>query len=237
MTSPTNSKIVGRIQALLAKAESTEFPEEAEALFAKAQELMTRHSIDEVLARTRSSSDKPEMRKVKMEAPYASAKFTLISAVGRANDVQVIGDGNYLVTMFGYRTDLDAVEMLFASLVVQATRSMFQAGYELAGRRVRAFRHSFLIAFAHHIEQRLREAKQRAEDEVASEMGTALVPLLDAKRDAVAQLADEVFPNVQTKRVSMSHAGGYYAGRDAAERADLGGKGRLDGGSGRALAR
>ena len=134
-----NEKILGRVQALLAKAESTEFPEEAEALFAKAQELITRHSIDEVLARTRSSSDKPELRRLQMEAPYASAKFTLISAVGRANDITVVGNQNYLVTMIGFRTDLDAVEMLFASLVIQATGAMFAAGYSLAGSRVPRF--------------------------------------------------------------------------------------------------
>ena len=232
-----NTKILGRVQALLAKAESTEFPEEAEALFAKAQELITRHSIDEVLARTRSSSDKPEMRRLQMEAPYASAKFTLISAVGRANDITVVGDQNYLVTLIGFRTDLDAVEMLFASLVIQATRAMFAAGYALAGSRVRAFRHSFLVAFSHHIEQRLREARIRTESEVESETGMALVPLLDAKRDAIAQLAADEFPHVRTKRASMSHAGGYLAGRDAAERADIGGRGRVGGGDGRALAR
>jgi hypothetical protein len=232
-----NDKILGRVQALLAKAESTEFPEEAEALFAKAQELITRYSIDETVARTRSSTDKPELRKLQMEPPYASAKFTLISAVGRANDITVVGDQNYLVTLIGFRTDLDAVEMLFASLVIQATRAMFAAGYSLAGNRVRAFRHSFLVAFAHHIEQRLREARVRTESEVATETGMALVPLLDAKRSAIEQLAAEEFPNVRMKRASMSHAGGYLAGRDAAERADLGGKGRIDGGSDRALAR
>lgn len=232
-----NAKILSRVQALLAKAESTEFPEEAEALFAKAQELITRHSIDEVLARTRSSTDKPELRKLQMDAPYASAKFTLISAVGRANDITVVGNQNYLVTLIGFRTDLDAVEMLFASLVIQATRAMFSAGYSLAGNRVRAFRHSFLVAFAHHIEQRLREARVRTESEVETETGMALVPLLDAKRNAIEELAADEFPNVRMKRASMSHAGGYLAGKDAAERADLGGRGRVGGGEGRALAR
>ncbi len=230
-------KILSRIQALLAKAESTPYPEEADACIAKAQELMTRYSIDEVLARTRSSADKPELRRVQMEAPYASAKFTLISGVGRANDVQVIGDGNYLVTLIGYRSDLDAVEMLFASLVIQATRGMFAAGYALSGNRVRAFRHSFIVAFAHHVEERLREARARTEDEVASETGMALVPLLEAKRDAVAKLAEEEFPNVRMRRASMSHAGGYVAGRAAAENADIGQRGRVGGGTDRALTR
>lgn len=232
-----NDKILSRVQALLAKAESTDYPEEAEALFAKAQELMTRYSIDDALARTRAPGDKPERRRLQMEAPYASAKFTLISAVGRANEVQVVGDGNYLVTMIGFRSDLDAVEMLFASLVIQATRAMFAAGYTLSGSRVRAFRHSFLVAFAQQIEQRLREARVRTEQEVASETGLALVPLLDAKRDAVAKATEEAFPRVRMKRASMSHAGGYRAGREAAERADIGGKGRVGGGDSRALSR
>ncbi len=236
MTTPSNSKIVSRVQALLAKAESTEFPEEAEALFSKAQELMARHSIDEVLARQRSTTDRPGMRIVQMEAPYASAKFTLISAVGRANDVQVVGDANYRMTMFGYATDLDAVELLFASLVVQATRSMFRVPREDVGSRVKAFRHAFLVAFAHRVGQRLHEARARTEAAVVSERGAGLVPLLDAKRDAIAQLAADTFPHVQSKRASMSHAGGYYAGRDAADRADLGNKGQING-SGRALAR
>ena len=37
-----DEKVLGRVRALLAKAESTTFPEEAEALTAKAQELMAR---------------------------------------------------------------------------------------------------------------------------------------------------------------------------------------------------
>ena len=39
-------RILDKVRALLAKAESTEFPEEAEAYTAKAQELMARHRID-----------------------------------------------------------------------------------------------------------------------------------------------------------------------------------------------
>lgn len=40
-------RVLGRIRALLAKAEATGYPSEAEALTAKAQELMARHSVDE----------------------------------------------------------------------------------------------------------------------------------------------------------------------------------------------
>lgn len=49
-------RMLTRIRALLAKAEATGFPEEAEALTTKAQELMARHSIDEALLAARTHS-------------------------------------------------------------------------------------------------------------------------------------------------------------------------------------
>src|SRR3546814_17251954 len=48
---PTNDPWLRRVQAMLAQAESTQFPAEAEALLAKAQELLSRHAIDEEVGR------------------------------------------------------------------------------------------------------------------------------------------------------------------------------------------
>lgn len=45
-TSRVDPRVLGRVRGLLAKAESTSFAAEAEALSAKAQELMTRHAIE-----------------------------------------------------------------------------------------------------------------------------------------------------------------------------------------------
>ncbi|MFD0595252.1 DUF2786 domain-containing protein [Catellatospora coxensis] len=57
----TDQRMLDRIRALLAKAESTGFPEEAEAFTAKAQQLMARHSIDHALidAATGRATDRP----------------------------------------------------------------------------------------------------------------------------------------------------------------------------------
>src|SRR5438045_2689314 len=44
-----DDRMLAKVRALLAKAESTEFTDEADALTAKAQELMTRYSIDRAL--------------------------------------------------------------------------------------------------------------------------------------------------------------------------------------------
>ena len=59
---------VSKVQALIAKAESTEFPDEAEAFMAKAQELMTRHAID--LAMLDGESGRREPGKVGRTATH-----------------------------------------------------------------------------------------------------------------------------------------------------------------------
>ena len=49
--SSVDQKVLAWVRGLLAKAESTQFPEEAEALSAKAQELMNRHAFERAVPR------------------------------------------------------------------------------------------------------------------------------------------------------------------------------------------
>jgi hypothetical protein len=234
--SSSNEKIVSRVQALLAKAESTTFPEEAEALVAKAQELMARYAIDEAVAQQRSASARPVLRRITIEAPYVTAKASLLGAVGRANDVQVVYNRAGKASLIGFDADVEIVEVLFASLLIQASGAMLRAPREQVGPQVKAFRHAFLLAFAHRIGQRLAEVRTAAAEEVAATSGAALVPLFEARRKAVDEMMREEFPHVSTVKHSISHYGGYGAGRAAADRADIGNSGRLNGNS-RALTR
>ena len=60
--------------------------------------------------------------------------------------------------MIGFSADLDAVELLFTSLLVQASAALQRAGgkRDAAGRsRTRSFRQSFLVAYAVRIGERL----------------------------------------------------------------------------------
>ena len=58
----SGSRMLDRVRALLAKAESTTFPAEAEALTGKAQELIARHSIDEALLAAAAEPRRPARR-------------------------------------------------------------------------------------------------------------------------------------------------------------------------------
>jgi hypothetical protein len=226
-TRTADARTLGRIRALLAKAESTGFPEEAEALSAKAQELMTKYAVDEaVLAAGRGNSlaDEVGARRVHLDNPYPEAKLQLLDAVASTNQVRAIYlEPLSIATLVGLPVDLELVELMFTSLLVQATRAMTAAG-RAGGRSNRApsFRRSFLIAYASRIRERLTEGRDHATEEEAASRGAALVPIMQERREAVDDAFERLFPQTYSIQSRSLNARGWYAGRLAAENADLG---------------
>jgi len=230
-TTSTAETWANRIQALLTKAESTaaEFPEEAEALVAKAQELMVRHAIDEATlsAAGRASSDRVVSDVVVIGAPYATAKASLLGSVGRANDCRVVmggaGAGSQRCVVVGHESDLANVRSLFSALSIHAVRSMLAAAVPPFDTP-RRFRHAFLLAFSGRIGERLWEAGEAIRAQARSQAGTgAGVSLVLADRTtAVDQAFRQEFPRIRTTRSSSSSGAGRASGRTAADRAGLG---------------
>lgn len=225
--STADARVLSRIRGLLAKAERTEFPEEAEALSAKAQELMTRHAVDVAVLDAEhgtSVTDQVRARRVHIDNPYAGAKVQLLGAVGRVNAVRVIVIEELgIATMVGLPADLDAVELLFTSLLVQATQAMTDTGRGRAGAtRSPSFRRAFLTSYGLRIGERLAEARTHATEEASTSSGTDLVPVLRARSEAVDDVFAQMFPTTRAVRSRGFDARGWYAGQLAADNADLG---------------
>ncbi len=232
-----DTRMLSRIRALLAKAEATGFPEEAEALSAKAQELMVRHSIDEALlaARTRDPGA-PGACRIGVDPPYETAKAVLLDAVARANRCQAVwNEALGFSTVVGFEPDLEAVELLHTSLLVQATTAMTkaEAAQRAGGRkRTKTFRQSFLAAYAHRIGDRLAAvAEAQTEAEASGSQaggapgetpGPELLPVLAARDLAVHEQVTRLFPDTVTTRVrGVSDEAGWHQGAEAADRARL----------------
>jgi Protein of unknown function (DUF2786) len=100
-----DQRMLSRVRALLAKAESTEFAAEAEALTARAQELMARHSIDyALLAAASGSTEAPSGRRLFLESPYEAPKALLLDVVAAANRCRAVWHQNLgLGTVLGFR--------------------------------------------------------------------------------------------------------------------------------------
>ncbi|MEX5719337.1 DUF2786 domain-containing protein [Geodermatophilus maliterrae] len=228
---PDDARVLRRIRALLAKAESTEFPDEAEALTAKAQELMTRHAVDAALvdAASPGTGAPPrtavDTRRVHVDDPYVRAKVQLLGAVADANGVQLVWySGLGIANLVGVAGDLDAVELLFTSLLLQVGQAL-GAAERAAGRRSasRSFRRAFLLGYAARIGERLTSARDRAATAAAAEQGVDLRPVLRSRQEAVDDAFTELFPRVRSSRSRASaDAPGWWAGRAAADSADVG---------------
>uniref|UniRef100_A0AAU3GVJ7 DUF2786 domain-containing protein n=1 Tax=Streptomyces sp. NBC_01401 TaxID=2903854 RepID=A0AAU3GVJ7_9ACTN len=232
-------RMLTRIRALLAKAEATGFPEEAEALTTKAQELMARHSIDEALLAARThSADSPGAVRIGVDAPYESAKAVLLDSVASANRCRAVWNSDLgFTTVVGFGPDLEAVELLFTSLLVQGTAAMTkaEAGQRAGGRkRTKTFRQSFLMAYAQRLGSRLAADTERVTAAAGSEGGAedregdtgALLPVLAARDVAVTDTAEQMFPRTTTARLrGATDAEGWNHGTAAADRARMGGGG------------
>ncbi|MEM9611226.1 MAG: DUF2786 domain-containing protein, partial [Actinomycetota bacterium] len=145
-----SSEVLRRVRSLLAKAESSNFDAEAETFTAKAQELMARHRIDRALleAEAPTSAGGVAGRLIVHDDPYAESKALLLSTVCVRNGGHaVFTKGLGFSTVFASAVELDMIEDLYTSLLVQATAALQRegAGADPRGRRRTArFRRAFV---------------------------------------------------------------------------------------------
>ncbi|SCX37540.1 Protein of unknown function [Klenkia marina] len=224
---PVDEKVLGRVRGLLAKAERTEFAEEADALTAKAQELMSRYAIDHaVLAGAQVGGPgvgaDVVARRLHLTDPFTGAKAALLHAVADPNGCQVVLLRDLgIATVVGLPVDVALVELLFTSLLLQATRAL--SGDAPPGTNPSpVYKRGFLLAYATRIGERLTEAGDRATAEASAEHGRSVLPVLARRQAAVADRVTELFPHVRRSRRRTVDPEGWWAGRRAADTADLG---------------
>ncbi len=220
--------VLERIRGLLAKAESTTFEAEATAFTAKAQELMTRHAIDEAMVhdRSRRRRDQPIVIRLPIDPPYVDAKSLLLQTVaeaGRCRSVMHVTLG--LSTVIGFPADVATTEMLFTSLLLQAQTALADtARRATAGTRTRSqsYRSAFLLAYTDRIGDRLGEINEAVYTDVEAEQGPSFLPVLRSRSAAVDDFMTARFGEMVGAPVRGGYdAAGWAGGRVAADNARL----------------
>lgn len=233
-TEEIDTSKLGKIRALLDKAESTsaEFPDEAEALMAKAMDLMERYRISEaMIADAAPLQDRGKIVEVTIAAgsgPYVNARIALAGAVARSHSVVLLIQTTFRgksIILNGYETDVALSEMLYTSLLVQATRAMDSPevlAQKPSGIHGTSFKRAFLLSFADRIEQRLKEASAVAAAAYEGEGRSVALVLVDRSKDVQDYIFNRYGKLRQARPSSpaSSHAG-MKAGMDAADAADL----------------
>lgn len=228
------------IRGLLAKAEATEFPEEAEAFFNKASELIARYAVDEALLWSYGPAAREEPSELRMvlHPPYLAQKAVLVSRVATAHGCRAIRFGagsardGEVVAVVGFPSDLRWVDTLVTSLMVQLTSAMLaRAPRGLTASQSAGWRRSFIVGFAEEVAARLqldREVATRdADQHMASgrdASGDHSVSLVLVERsERVRDDFRRRFPHTQTTRASTGGSrAGHHAGRAAGREASFG---------------
>lgn len=195
-----------RVRALLAMAESTDHELEATAFTAKAQELMTKHTIDLATVESEAAAPgMPHLIRIPIDAPYADARALLLQTVAersrcRAIHMSPVG----MSTVVGYPTDLEAVEMLFTSLLVQAQHALSAAS---------------AAGFCGRIQKRLEEVNRLV---YADADADAALPVLRSHDARIDEFMEQHFTETHNMEVRGGSDGlGYAHGELAGDKAAL----------------
>ncbi|MEH0842496.1 DUF2786 domain-containing protein [Micromonospora sp. CPCC 205711] len=222
--------MLSKVRKLLAKAEDPACTAAESAAFtAKATELIARYGVDRALLAARDPAGDPVGdRVVDVPAPYARDKAALLAAVAdplRCRCVRRREGSGFALHLFGFASDLERVDLLFTSLLVQAAHGL-AAAVVPAGEQPAAFRRSWLAGFAGVVGERLRAAEAGA----VAERGEPSVALVLADRsDRVARRVTEVYPRLRSAPRRRLAGSGFGPGAAAGRRAKLGGAGVVDG--------
>jgi Protein of unknown function (DUF2786) len=234
--------LLARVRKLLVKAEATGVtPAEAQALTAKAAELMAKYGIDRaLLAAERPETDRPADRLIDIANPWARVQAHLLCGLASALRCQCVilpsnGPGTR-IHMFGYSSDIERADVLYTSLLIQMWQGLAATPLPARAGSPRAWRRSWLLGFATAVVARVRAAEEgavrRAADQgVGAGSRTALV--LADRTEVIGRTMRHAYPVTRTSRVTYT-GNGYGTGYSQGQRADIGAS-RLRTGPGRAL--
>jgi hypothetical protein len=240
----TPDALLARVRKLLVKAEADGVTQaEAQALTAKAAELMAKYGIDRaLLAAARPETDRPDDRVIDIANPWARVQAHLLCGLAAALRCQCVilpgtGPGSR-IHMFGFASDIERTDVLYTSLLLQMWHGLSAAELPAWSRSIRAWRRSWLLGFATAVIARVRAAEQRAAQRAADApagSGPSAALVLADRTEIIERTLRQAYPVTRTSRVTYSGAG-YGTGYAQGQRADIG-TSRLGKPSGRALTR
>jgi len=222
--------LLARVRKLLAKAEDRGVtPAEAQALTAKAAELMAKYGIDRaLLAAERPETDRPADRVIDVGNPWARVQAHLLCGLASAMRCQCVilsrtGPGSR-IHMFGFASDIERTDVLYTSLLIQMWQGLAAAQVPAWSRNPRAWRRSWLLGFATAVVSRVRAAEHHATSQAtgpAADSGSRTALVLADRSLVIRRNIEQAYPVTRKSRVTYS-GNGYGAGYSQGERADIG---------------
>ena len=216
-------QLLDKVRKLLAMAEGTANPNEADAFSRKAAELIVAHRIDPERLQATASDELGVLDVPLGRGAYVRGRLALLQAIAEAHGCRVVfevRERGTVALVAGFRSDLDTTSLLYHSLHSQAGSRMARERRATAAA-TQQFRRSFMFGYAEQIRRMLASTHEQAIERVAP--SSATLPALRARSRRVDEYARHRFGRVTTaRRPKAATTSGWTAGWDAASRADLG---------------
>ncbi|UFR01769.1 DUF2786 domain-containing protein [Streptomyces sp. Go40/10] len=231
-------ELLTKVKALLRKAEDPgATQEESRAFLDKAMELMAKYGIERAMLDEVGESARPTDRMIDVHPPYAKEVRRLLSRIAQEMRCQSVlvdtRDNRRRLHLFGYESDIQASELLFASLRLQMLAGADDAGrrHRPAGEDARAYKRSWMLGFIREVTARIgaaQRAASEAADQGAADGGThpsgRSVELVLAHRSAeVEAQLHQRYPKLGQARPTKFKGSGYWQGIADGRLADIGG--------------
>ena len=215
--------LVNKVRKLLAMAERSPNPNEADAFSRKAAELIAAHRIDSQRLRSEANDDLAVIEVPLGRGAYVRGRLALLQVIGEGQGCRIVFEVRDIGTVAfvaGFRSDLDTTLLLFNSLHTQASSRMTSERRATAAA-TQQWRRSFLFGYADQIRLMLSKIADQAQHHVHP--SNAALPALRARTRRVDEFSRAQFGRVLAARqAKAATTTGWEAGRRAAQRADLG---------------
>lgn len=216
-----NEAMIERIRKLFAKAESTTSEHERDALLSKAYDLLSKHGIEEALARGADDSEAETVTVWEFEpkGSYKLDQIVLVHSVAKALHCDTVRYGTHRLYVYGVKRHLDRVDMLAGFLVAYMVGNLgtLKPPY---GIHATTYRKSAMSAFASTVHDRLKASERNAAEESSDHAGVSLVLVDDARKASDELNRRHSVVKATSRRVSSA---GYGEGSAHGNRVDLGG--------------
>ncbi len=228
-------KTLELITALLAKAENTPYPAEAQTFQEHAERLMVRYGIQQAAIDAEAGkAGRPQEtmveERVELTGAYRVGQSRGFIAIARAFDtvqiLQATASDRKIIYLIGAESDVGAIRRLFSSLLIQLGMAMsaWWAGYPLkpylSGHERTLERRQFQLGFLTTVAGRI--AALHKQETAAGEPGSELV--LASRKDRALDHAESLYPVTRTARrqaMAYGSANAHAAGSSAGKRATV----------------
>lgn len=209
----TDDKILDKVRKLMALAEKAGTKHEAELAFQRAQEMMSKYAIDEATLALKTLGRDVEIVSETITVGTDKSCQILFTVVVNNNNCACIWirEPNWAakrlqekiekVTIFGAKSDIEFVKMLYASLLMFCTNNLRMIR-EIAPERYggKTFGYNFRLGFATGVGAKLRMARDTAQQEASTGMELVLV----SRKDRAHGKLNAVFTEQKARAVART---------------------------------